>query len=178
MGKASSPVLVPVVPAAAHDRLGADLTSDLQRLRRQLAVVVDGALAAPTHPHLEDLSAYLVNELNPVVTALALRVYPCARRLGVTGPHTRTASERARLLRLTELLAVIDADQASGNDRATVVEEIDSLAADLLLRALGTLPTLLDRLAESDAAHVVGAAQRTARAGRNLPHLELEPALL
>jgi hypothetical protein len=168
----------PLVGPAAPHLAGDELTGDLQRLRRRLAVVIDGALAAPGRHELGELSAYLVNDLNPVLNALALRVYPSARRLGVTGPATSTAAERARLLRLTERLAMIGAQQADPNEIPAVIEEIDALASDLLLRALSIVPILFDRLAKPDAARIVDAAQRTARAGRRRPHPELEPTLL
>jgi hypothetical protein len=40
------------------------------------------------------------------------------------------------------------------------------------------LPGLLDRLTPGEADRIVGAAPQTIRAGRHLPHAELQPALL
>ena len=166
-----------------HPQPAADeLTAVLTGLRHRLALLADtinsgtgGAdVGAESLARVRD---YLVSELNPVLHALALRVRPPLRRLGITGPEADSASEHARLLRLTERAAVV-CDEHGTADTAALIDQITRLADRALRRAVDTLPALLAGLAPADAGRIVAAAQRTARAGRHASHLELVPALL
>jgi hypothetical protein len=159
-----------------------ELTAVLTLLRHRLALLVDTINSGPEGADvgvdsLARLREYLVSELNPVLHALALRVRPPLRRLGITGPEADSASEHARLLRLTERAAVV-CDEHGTADTAALIDQITRLADRALRRAVDTLPALLAALAPADAARIVAAAERTARAGRHASHLELVPALL
>ena len=78
----------------------------------------------------------------PVLEALAERVRPALRRAGAFGPGTRAAEEHARLLRLTERIAVLRAGYGLGGDpeelrdaAGTLVDEFAALATAHLLGA-------------------------------------------
>jgi hypothetical protein len=175
------------LPSTCIDRLhrqpaADELTAVLTGLRHRLALLADTTnrdtdradVGAESLARVRD---YLVSELNPVLHALALRVRPPLRRLGITGPEADSASEHARLLRLTERAAMV-CDEHATADTAALIDQITRLADRALRRAADTLPPLLAGLAPADAGRIVAAAQRTARAGRHASHLELVPALL
>jgi hypothetical protein len=154
----------------------------LTGLRHRLDMLLDsvhtraGAADADAES-LTPYTDYLVNELNPVLHSLALRVRPPLRRLGITGPDADAASEYARLLRLTEQ-ATVARDEHAHAETEPLIDQIAQLADGALGRAVDTLPALLAGLASDDAARIVAAAQRTAHAGRQAAHLELAPGLL
>ena len=167
-----------------------ELADVLQQLRWQLGVLTGPGCAADTVGHppapacLDGLYRYLVEDLTPVMLALAERVRPALRRLGAVGPGWRTAGEHARLLRLTERVAVLRAEYALGGDTwelrdqtVTLVDELPTLATAHLLRAQHTLPTALRGLPPAEAVRIVDATRRTAHIVHDHPS-ELKPALL
>ena len=180
-------------PAGWADRRPAtgpaeELDDVLKRLSAQLDELTGPGCAAgaagPPSLCLGELYGYLVEDLGPVLLALSERVRPALRRAGAVGPGTRAAEEHARLLRLTERVAVLRDAFALGGDpnklrdaAVALVAECAALATTHLLRAHDTLPTALRTLPPDVAVRIVDTARRTARVIQDRAQ-ESEPALL
>ncbi|HVA59026.1 MAG TPA: hypothetical protein VNG13_00630 [Mycobacteriales bacterium] len=164
-----------------------ELAVILAQLRQRLDVLTTPRLDTDAAERslggwLDELDSYLVEDLIPLLCGLAVRVRPALRQPGAAWPGRQIADEHARLLRLTERVAVLRAQHALAGDTAqsrdqtaALVDELSRLAGAHLTRAQHTLPAALRNLAPVEAARIIKATRRTAQAARDHLPLDLQP---
>lgn len=160
------------------------LTVVLRALRtRLLALSEGGCRAGLDQPArcLDALHHYLAEELTPVLLAIDVRIRPALRGYGAQ--DRAAAADKAALLRLGEQVALLRAQRpmtGSSHDTgaavAAVTDRLIGLANSYLAREERVLPALLRRLPPAEAARILGAAGRTARAAAAAPRRDLLPA--
>lgn len=134
---------------------------------------------------LGELRRFVTDDLGPIVRAMQVRVHPALRDRGLRGISWQAAVEHARLLRLADQVAVLqarrDVDGSTPRLRTevrTLQVELAAVAGEHLARERRVVTDLLRRIPLDVAARIVTAAHRTAQASAHESARNFDVALL